>query len=118
MESFSSAMKAGGPGMIPTLIVGILLVGVALVYAVRPGRRFVPLLVSLSVLTLVSGALGFVMGVIKSIEAVGETGADARLSLIGTGESLNNVALALALIMGAAIATSVGALRQGRSATT
>jgi hypothetical protein len=113
MSWLSDAFAQGGPGMIPTAIFGLLLVGVSLLYAVRPEKRFVPLLVSTTALTLVAGAFGFVSGVIKSIAAMGET-TDLRFPILGTGESLNNVALALGLIFAAMLATSIGALRHAR----
>lgn len=104
--------KMGGWGMLPTLICGVLTVGAALRYAAKPERRFVPLQISLGVLTMMAGGLGFVTGLIKSFSAMGGVTADQRwLWMIGTSESLHNVALALALLTLAAIASSVGSLR-------
>jgi hypothetical protein len=111
LESFSD----GGWGMYPTLVFGLTLVGVAARYAARPESRTVPLLVSLGILTLTSGALGFVTGFIVSIRAVSRTGGqEPLLSLIGAGEALNNVALALLLGMIASMATVLGAYRLSR----
>jgi hypothetical protein len=106
------AFHQGGWGMYPTLIFGVLAMAAALAYAVRPERRFVPLQISLGIMTLVCGSLGFVTGLIKSLTAIYQVTPDERFVwLIGLGESLNNVALALTLIMLAALVTSVGTLR-------
>ena len=109
------AFRDGGWGMFPTLAFGLALVGVALRYAVRPEMRFVPLLAALGVVTLVAGALGFVTGLIVSIRCVAESGGqNPMLSLLGAGEALNNVALALFLVMLAAAAAVTGAWRISR----
>jgi uncharacterized BrkB/YihY/UPF0761 family membrane protein len=98
--------------MYPTLVFGVLMIGVSLVYARRPERRFIPLQISLGIVTLVSGSLGFVTGFIKSLEAIHQVPEDRRfIWLIGLGESLNNVALALTLVVIAVLVISVGAVR-------
>jgi hypothetical protein len=113
MEGF----RSGGWGMFPTLIFGVVLLGVAMRYLIEPHKRLVPLLLSLGVLTMAAGALGFVTGLIKSIEAVARTGGDrAVLALIGAGEAANCIGLALVIVVLAAMATSGGALRLARSA--
>ena len=110
------AFKMGGWGMFPTAIFGVLLVAAAIRYAVTPERRFVPLQVSLGILTLSAGGLGFVTGLIKSFMAMEGVGEDKRwLWLLGAGESLHNVALALILMTFAGIAASVGAMRIART---
>jgi hypothetical protein len=88
------------------------MIGAAIPYALKPDRRFVPLQVSLGIMTLVAGSLGFVTGLIKSLGAIHQVPEGQRfIWLIGLGESLNNVALALALVVLAAAVISVGALR-------
>jgi hypothetical protein len=102
----------GGWGMYPTALFGLLMVAAALTYAIRPQNRFVPLQVSLGILTLAAGSLGFVTGLIKSLLAIGQVGAEQRfIWLIGLGETLNNLALALAMVVLALLVASVGALR-------
>ncbi len=106
------AIRAGGPGMIPTLLFGLILVAAAVRYATRPERHYVPLLVSLGLMTLFSGALGFTRGMIKACAAIGQVGPDERfVTVIGLGESLNNVSLSLALCLLAAMASAIGATR-------
>lgn len=111
MEHF----REGGWGMFPTLFFGLILLGVAARYASRPERRYVPLLLGAGVVTLSSGALGFVTGVITTFRYIGGVGPDRRyLALIGVGESLENVAFALIFIVLASLAASVGAFRIAR----
>jgi hypothetical protein len=110
--------RDGGWGMYPTFVFGILLLGVAVRYASSPERRYVPLLVALNVATLVSGALGFVSGVIVTAHALSSEGVTAptNISFFGVGEALNNVAFALLLVMVATMAASVGAWKLSREA--
>jgi hypothetical protein len=109
---FFDAIVAGGPGMVPTMLFGLVLVGAAVRYATRPEPRLVPLLASLGMMTLFSGALGFTVGMIKSCAAIGQVGPDERfVTVIGLGESLHNVALSLTMCLLAAMAAAVGASR-------
>src|SRR5262249_25411547 len=102
----------GGWGMYPTALFGLLMVAAAIAYARRPEKRFVPLQLSLGILTLSAGSLGFVTGLLKSPGPVCKGGAAPRFSwLIGLGETLNNLALAFALVVLAVLVASVGALR-------
>ena len=109
--------RNGGFGMYPTTVFGLLLLAATLRYAVSPAARLVPLQISLGILTMASGGLGFVTGLIKSVSAIDGVGPDQRwIWLLGMGESLNNVALALVLVTMGSLAASVGALRLGRAA--
>ncbi|KYF55929.1 hypothetical protein BE08_22710, partial [Sorangium cellulosum] len=108
----AEAFHLGGWGMYPTLVFGLLLLAASVRYAVSPERRFVPLQISLGLLTLMSGGFGFVAGAIKSLTFMGAVPPDARwLWIVGLGESLNNVALALALLVLSSFAATVGAYR-------
>ncbi len=110
IESF----RMGGWGMWPTLVIGALMIAVSLRYAVRPESRLVPLIVSTGLLTLTSGALGFVTGLIATTTHLAEIEASrSDIFLIGFGESLNNVGLALILGAVAMIAVAAGAARTG-----
>ena len=104
----------GGFGMYPTAFFGLILIAVAIRYAIKPESRFVPLQITLGLLTLFSGALGFITGLIASFSAmsgVPATGSAQWIPLIGAAESLHNVALAIALVIFAVMAASVGAGR-------
>ena len=113
------AFHRGGWGMIPTALFGLLLIAASVRYAISPERRFVPLQVTLGIMTLASGGLGFATGLIKSISSVETATSDLRfIWVLGMGESLNNVALALGLHTLGAIAASVGAWRLSLSRET
>jgi uncharacterized membrane protein len=104
--------------MFPTLVWGLLMLGVAVKYAVIPDKRLVPLLLGLGVLTLASGMLGFVTGLIVTCCAIGGVAPERQtpIAITGFGESLNNVAFALVFLVLAAMAGSYGAYRLSRSA--
>jgi hypothetical protein len=110
------AFRDGGFGMFPTLAFGIALCAIAIRYATKPEKRFVPLLLALGTCTLSSGALGFVSGFIVATRYVDKLGVQehASLAIVGAGEALNCVALALVMVTLAALATVVGAARISR----
>jgi hypothetical protein len=105
----------GGWGMWPTLVVGLMMIGVSARYAVSPERRFVPLIVASSVLTFLTGALGFVTGLIATSQYFDANAAPAAVVVVGFGESLNDVGLALVLLAVGMIAVTVGAARHARA---
>ncbi len=109
--------RDGGWGMYPTTIFGVLLVAASLAYAIFPQRRFVPLVVSMGVVTFGSGCLGCVTGFVNTFRYVGEVAADKQhaITLLGIAESLNNVVLAFMFLVFTSLIVSVGALRQGLS---
>jgi hypothetical protein len=111
----SEAFHMGGWGMYPTLVFGLLMLAACVRYAISPELRFVPLQVCLGILTLMGGALGFVTGMIKTFISMSEVKPDDRwFWMLGVGESLNCLGLALTLMVLAALASSVGALRIAR----
>jgi hypothetical protein len=116
MNAMFEHFRDGGWGMITTLVFGVLLLAAAGRYAVSPERRWVPLLVALSVLTLASGALGFTTGMIVTAQCVvrDHVPDPGMISLEGFGESLNNVAFALLFVVLAALGATVGAWRVAR----
>lgn len=109
------AFRMGGWAMFPTLVFGLLTVGAAIRFAWSPERRWVPLQLSLGVLTVAAGGLGFVTGVIKSMSAMDRVQPEQRwIWMLGVGESLQGMALALLLVTLGAMAASVGAYRLSR----
>jgi uncharacterized membrane protein HdeD (DUF308 family) len=78
---------AGGFAMWLTLVFGILTVVAAASYAARPSRAYVPLTLSLGVMTCLSGGLGFVTGLVKSLNALPRVSPDERwIWMVGLGE--------------------------------
>jgi hypothetical protein len=115
VDQFIRHFRDGGWGMFPTLLIGAVMLSVAVKYAVAPSRRLLPLLLSLSVLTVATGALGFVSHLITTCGAVERghfAGQDARILILDFGESLNDTAFALLFVVLAALCASYGALRQ------
>jgi hypothetical protein len=111
------AFRDGGWGMYPTLIFGLVLVVAAMRYAARPRPQEVPLMVSLGMLTLFSGCLGFVTGITTTMRAVAQVPPEQHfIALIGLGESAQNLVLALVMCVLATLAAVVGAWRLSREA--
>lgn len=104
------AFIAGGWGMYPTLIAGLALLAACIQYARRPEPRYVPLMLSLGLFTLMAGALGFATGLITMARFYSPDVPPAVL-VAGVGESLHDVALALILATLGALLASIGALR-------
>ena len=107
----------GGFAMWLTLVFGILTIVAAARYAARPSRAYVPLTLSLGVMTCLSGGLGFVTGLVKSLSLLPRVSPDERwIWMVGLGESLVNVAFALALVALATLAMIAGTWRIARLA--
>ncbi len=116
LESF----RLGGWVMFPTLVFGLVLLAVGVRYAIKPEARWIPLQLALGVLTLASGMLGFVTGVITTTQHISEVPNDRMglMTAVGVGESLHNLGLAFLLMMLAAMLASVGAARLTRAVPT
>jgi hypothetical protein len=118
MNHFVEHFRDGGWGMFPTMWLGVVMLSVAVKYALAPSRRLLPLLMSLGVLTVATGILGFVSRLITTCGAVEQgrfgVGQDTRVVIIGFGESLNDVAFALVFVVLAASCASYGAFRLTR----
>src|SRR3954464_7421001 len=83
----------GGWGVYPTTTFGLITIAAALGYAIRAERHRLAVVRALSVVTLLSGVLGCVMGCIKSYTACGNADPKdvATYVVLGTGESLSSV---------------------------
>jgi hypothetical protein len=110
------AFHHGGWGMFPTLLFGVILNVAAIQFARQPSRPRLRLVKSLGLLTVLAGLLGFTAGCIKSFTSLGSyEGPDGHIvALIGVGESANNLGFAMAMLVVAAIAVSIGVARAGK----
>jgi hypothetical protein len=110
---FDNFFRDGGFGMYPTLAFGALAVLAAVIIAFKPERRFVPMVAALGATTFGSGMLGTVMGFVSSLRALGHVPeADrATIAIIGAAESLNNMVLALIMVVLTGLIASVAAGR-------
>ncbi len=107
------AVRLGGWGMYPTLIFGALSIVAAVSYARSPERRRLALVGILSGVTLLAGLLGFTTGLMVSLSAAAGLPNQGELIALGTFESLNNVGLALMLLVISGLVAAVGAWRSG-----
>ena len=109
----TSYFEAGGYGMIPTAVFGVLLLAAAGGYAAFPQRRFTALLSILGLTTLMSGLLGCAAGLVTVFEAlVHVPEADRQTVLVaGLSELLHNAVLAGIFCVLALMIAAVGGLR-------
>ena len=113
MSMLANSFHEGGWPMFPILILGILQVIAAGRYAAQPDARQLLLVRSLGLVTLSAGCLGTLLGMIHCLGSMDQVPVDlvVKITLLGLGESINNVALALLLVIAAGLLTAVGALR-------
>jgi hypothetical protein len=105
-------MQMGGIVMWPTLAFGLLAVFAAWRYAAQPEATRSRQALAAGLLTVVSGLAGTTLGAIMTLTHMGGVQADKQfIALIGLGESLCNLALALMLCTVAAALGVVGAFR-------
>ncbi len=110
---WNTFFRDGGWGMYPTSIFGFLLVAAGVLCVLRPEKRFVPLLVSLGVMTLGAGFLGCTVGLVTSFHYLPRVAVEQRFTIaaLGTAESLNNVVLALMLVVLGALLSALASVR-------
>ena len=113
----SAAFHLGGWGMYPTSVMGLVLLGAAGLYARRPERGGLPVVIGFAVMTFLAGSLGFVTGVIKTLAYAASSPPPEGPGVVvaaGISESLHNISLALVLLVLASIVTTVGTIRARR----
>lgn len=103
----------GGWTMFPTTLFGVLAMGASAVIAFRPERRFIPLVISLSVMTLCTAMLGSVIGVLGVVKAAANA-APIDVSNIVTAcatQALGSLLVAFLCLKLASFGTATGAFR-------
>lgn len=118
---WSNFMEAGGWGMFPTLIFGFALVASAAVYLFRPEARWGRVTVSLSLVVLGAGVLGFLTGCVNTVHYVVRTGGkdDGGPLLVlaaGLAESAHNLVLALIFLVLTGLLSTAALVRAGKAA--
>jgi ABC-type lipoprotein release transport system permease subunit len=113
---WTSFFRDGGFGMYPTSLFGFLLVASGILLVLRPERRYVSLVIALGLVTLGSGVLSSVVGIVNTFRYVAKVAAaeQVRIAVLGCAESMNNVVLALILGVLTALLASIAALRASR----
>ena len=104
-----NAYHLGGWGMYPTTLFGFVLVIAAVQYMRSPNAQRLHVIRNLNVLVGLSGVLGFVTGTIKTFTNI--EGDKTYYAIIGVGESLVNVGLALCMLILARIIMTLGAAK-------
>jgi len=112
---WSTFFHDGGWGMYPTTGFGFLLIAAAVLLVLRPERRWIPLVASLGVVTFASGLLGTSVGIVNSFHYLPEVAKveQVEIAALGCAESLNNLVLALIIVVLAGLMASLAALRAG-----
>ena len=108
--------RDGGWGMYPTTIFGFFLLAAGFLYLFRPETRYVPIVFCTGFMTLGSGVLGTVTGLIATCRYLDHVPPvdQFKIAALGTAESLNNLVLAFIVAVIASIPTLGGIVRAVR----
>jgi hypothetical protein len=108
-----SFFEAGGFAMYPTAFFGLLLVAACALYAARTEPKQARVALLLGAITLLSGLLGWARAMIWTCRFVSTKPAGEQFStlLVGCGESLHNLVLALTILVLAGLVACIGLLR-------
>ena len=104
--------------MYPTVLFGFLLVTAGVLYLLRPESRFVAIVLCAASLTVGAGLLGTFTGFITTFRYIGHVPSpdQMKIAALGCAESLNNIVLALILVLIAGLPTLGGVWRSIRRA--
>jgi hypothetical protein len=109
------AMRDGGWGMYPTLVLGLVALGTALRFAFRADEKLLGFVESMGRAVLYFGLTGFVTALIATgmyVEKQRVVGADLIPTLVmGVKESANNLALAFTVLSLVHLVVAVGRRR-------
>jgi dipeptide/tripeptide permease len=108
--------RDGGWGMYPTILFGFTLVAAGFLYLFRPESRYVSIVFCTGFLTVGSGVLGTVTGLVTTFRYLQHVPPvdQLKIAALGTAESLNNIVLALIIAIVAALPTLGGVIRSVR----
>jgi hypothetical protein len=112
--------RNGGVGMYLVLVFGFPLVAASVLYALRPERSQWPLLTALALSTVVSGVLGFSLGLMMTFKYIQKVPQPEQfvISALGFSESITNLILAFMLLAMSGGLVSIGTFRGARGAAT
>lgn len=99
--------------MFPTTLFGFLAMGASALVAVRPERRFVPLVIALSVVTLCTAMLGSVIGVLGVVRATANAAPADVTNIVSACavQALSSLLVAFVCLSLASFGAAAGALR-------
>lgn len=101
-----------GFGIWPVLLLGLVTLALGVRHATDPRPERMPLIVGLGITTLLFGLLGTALGVQASARYIEDLSDAGRwVFVVGLRESLNNLVAGLALVIPAALATTIGSHR-------
>lgn len=105
--------QEGGWPLYPTAMFGAMAVAAAFLIALKPERRFVPLLISLSAMTTISGGVGVALGASGVLKAsVAAVDVDRAMLMVAcASQSFSNVAFTSLFLLLTAMVTATGAAR-------
>lgn len=104
-------IEEAGWGVYPVLFNGFGMLVTAIVYAVVPKPRFLPLLAAFLLGTLMAGAMGTLRGIQSSVTLSRDAGGSLEKLVLWLPEDLYCLQIAIGLSMIGILATLIGAAR-------
>ena len=110
-------LHEAGWGAWPVMLFGLTSLLLAIWYAVKPQRRFLPLIIGFGVATILAGFLGTMTGLQHAVSKIGEMAPDRRwIFLIGLREALHNMVMAFVIECLVTLVATVGGYRLVKAA--